>query len=58
MFADFNNADQLASLVEPATTVVVGPGLGDDQTSLAILKRFLNILTKSKTLLLTVQQLP
>ena len=38
MFADFNNADQLASLVEPATTVVVGPGLGDDQTSLAILK--------------------
>lgn len=38
MFADFNNADQLASLVEPATTVVVGPGLEDDQTSLAILK--------------------
>lgn len=38
MFADFNNADQLASLVEPATTVVVGPGLGDDQTSLVILK--------------------
>lgn len=38
MFADFNNADQLASLVEPATTVVVGPGLRDDQTSLAILK--------------------
>lgn len=38
MFADFNNSDQLASLVEPATTVVVGPGLGDDQTSLAILK--------------------
>ena len=38
MFADFNNADQLASLVEPATTVVVGPGLGDDQSSLAILK--------------------
>lgn len=38
MFADFNNADQLAALVEPATTVVVGPGLGDAQTSLAILK--------------------
>lgn len=38
MFADFNNADQVASLVEPATTVVVGPGLGDDQTGLAILK--------------------
>lgn len=38
MFADFNNADQLAALVEPATTVVVGPGLGDDQISLAILK--------------------
>lgn len=38
MFADFNNADQLASLVEPATTVAVGPGLGDDQSSLAILK--------------------
>ncbi|WP_314737583.1 NAD(P)H-hydrate dehydratase [Limosilactobacillus urinaemulieris] len=38
MFADFNNADQVASLVEPATTVVIGPGLGDDQTGLAILK--------------------
>ncbi len=38
MCADFNNADQLAALVEPATTVVVGPGLGDDQISLAILK--------------------
>lgn len=38
MFADFNNADQVASLVESATTVVVGPGLGDDQTGLAILK--------------------
>lgn len=38
MFADFNNASQVASLVEAATTVVVGPGLGDDQTSLAILK--------------------
>ncbi|WP_251575028.1 NAD(P)H-hydrate dehydratase [Limosilactobacillus agrestimuris] len=38
MFADFNDTDQVASLVEPATTVVVGPGLGDDETSLAILK--------------------
>ncbi|MCI1974879.1 MAG: NAD(P)H-hydrate dehydratase [Limosilactobacillus sp.] len=38
MFADFNDAQQVASLVEPATTVVVGPGLGDDETSLAILK--------------------
>ncbi|MBB1086841.1 NAD(P)H-hydrate dehydratase [Limosilactobacillus fastidiosus] len=38
MFADFNDIDQVASLVEPATTVVVGPGLGDDKSSLAILK--------------------
>ena len=27
MFADFNNADQLASLVEPATTVVQALGM-------------------------------
>ena len=38
MFADFNDAEQVASLVEPATTVVVGPGLGTDEQSLAILK--------------------
>lgn len=38
MFADFNNAEQVASLVEPATTIVVGPGLGDDDQSLKILK--------------------
>lgn len=38
MFADFNNDEQVAQLVEPATTVVVGPGLGDDEQSLHILK--------------------
>ena len=38
MFADFTNDDQVASLVAAATTVVVGPGLGDDDQSLHILK--------------------
>ena len=38
MFADFTNDKQVASLVSAATTVVVGPGLGDDETSKHILK--------------------
>ncbi|WP_373842748.1 NAD(P)H-hydrate dehydratase [Limosilactobacillus sp.] len=38
MFADFTNDNQVASLVAGATTVVVGPGLGDDAQSLHILK--------------------
>lgn len=38
MFADFTNDDQVAQLVKAATTVVVGPGLGDDQQSLHILQ--------------------
>lgn len=37
MFADMNNDAQVAGLVEKATTVVVGPGLGDDQSSTHIL---------------------
>ncbi|MCW4388690.1 NAD(P)H-hydrate dehydratase [Limosilactobacillus oris] len=38
MFADFTADQQLADLVSAATTVVVGPGLGDDDQSLHILK--------------------
>ena len=38
MFADSTDDDQVASLVAAATTVVVGPGLGDDDQSLHILK--------------------
>ena len=38
MFADFTDDEQVASLVAAATTVVVGPGLGDDEQSLHILK--------------------
>lgn len=38
MYADFNDPKKLASLVEPATTVVVGPGLGDEDQSLNILE--------------------
>lgn len=38
MFADFTDDQQVAKLVEAATTVVVGPGLGDDEMSLHILK--------------------
>lgn len=38
MFADFTNDEQVASLVQAATSVVVGPGLGDNDTSLHILK--------------------
>lgn len=44
MFADFTNDQQVADLVSAATTVVVGPGLGDDDTSLHILKNvFANV---------------
>ena len=44
MFADFTDDQQVASLVSAATTVVVGPGLGDDETSLHILKNvFANV---------------
>ncbi|MBB1080053.1 NAD(P)H-hydrate dehydratase [Limosilactobacillus sp. STM2_1] len=38
MFADFTNDKQVADLVQAATSVVVGPGLGDDESSLQILK--------------------
>lgn len=38
MFADFTNSEQVASLIHAATSVVVGPGLGDDEISLQILK--------------------
>ena len=38
MFADFTNDQKVASLMAPATTVVVGPGLGDDETSKHILE--------------------
>lgn len=38
MFADFYDDNQVAKLVEAATTVVVGPGLGDSDQSLHILK--------------------
>lgn len=44
MFADFTNDQQVANLVKAATTVVVGPGLGDDESSLHILKNvFANV---------------
>ena len=38
MFADFTDDQQVASLVSAATTVVVGTGLGADETSLQNLK--------------------
>lgn len=38
MFADFSDDLLVASLVKAATSIVVGPGLGDDDTSLQILK--------------------
>mgnify|MGYP003601032570 CR=1 FL=1 len=38
MFADFTDNQKVGSLVEPATTVVVGPGLGDDDQSERILR--------------------
>lgn len=44
MFADFTADQQVADLVKAATTVVVGPGLGDDEVSLHILKNvFANV---------------
>lgn len=38
MFADFTDDALVADLTKAATSVVVGPGLGNDETSLRILK--------------------
>ena len=38
MFADFTDDALVADLTQAATSVVVGPGLGNDETSLRILK--------------------
>ena len=38
MFADFTDDALVADLTQAATSVVVGPGLGNDGTSLRILK--------------------
>lgn len=44
MFADMNDDQQVARLVSSATTVVVGPGLGDDEQSTHTLHVVLNSL--------------
>lgn len=52
MFADFTNDQQVADLVSAATTVVVGPGLGDDDTSLHILKNVFASVAPSQNLVI------
>lgn len=52
MFADINNDPQLANLVEKATTVVVGPGLGDDQSSTHTLHVVLDHVKREQTVVI------
>ncbi|MDO4903446.1 MAG: NAD(P)H-hydrate dehydratase [Limosilactobacillus sp.] len=52
MFEDFTNDAEVAKLVEAATTVVVGPGLGDDETSLHILKNVFDHVSHEKNLVI------
>lgn len=52
MFVDFTADQQLADLVSAATTVVVGPGLGDDDQSLHILKNVFAHVTPQQNLVI------
>lgn len=52
MFADFTNEQQVAQLVNAATSVVIGPGLGDDEASCQILKNvFANTTAKQNVII-------
>lgn len=52
MFADFNDNQLVASLVEDATSVVVGPGLGDTKESLHILKNVFEHTNANQTVII------
>ncbi|WP_283583657.1 NAD(P)H-hydrate dehydratase [Limosilactobacillus difficilis] len=52
MFADFHHQQSLASLVAGATIVVVGPGLGEDEQSQAILKTVFANVRRQQTLVI------
>lgn len=52
MFADFTDDEQVAKLVKAATSVVVGPGLGDDSTSLHILKNVFANISKEQNVII------
>lgn len=52
MFADFTDTDQVAALVEPATTVVIGPGLGVDDQSKEILENVFDHIQPSQNLVI------
>lgn len=51
MVADFANRDELTDLVSAANTVVVGPGLGTDETSLKVLQAVFNTIAPGQTLI-------
>lgn len=52
MVADFNDDSELNDLVQAANTIVVGPGLGTDTTSLRILQTIFNTVTPDQILLI------
>ncbi|MGV0167049.1 NAD(P)H-hydrate dehydratase [Furfurilactobacillus sp. WILCCON 0119] len=49
MVADFHDPTQLEQLVHQATSIVIGPGLGTDATSLAVLKRVFATVTPEQS---------
>lgn len=52
MVADFHDEHQLESLVAAATTVVVGPGLGTDADSLAVLETVFKTVSPNQILVI------
>lgn len=52
MFSDLTDLKQLAALVESATVIVIGPGLGTDANALSILKLVLKLVTTNQTLII------
>lgn len=52
MFADFHDSNSLAKLIQGATSVVVGPGLGEDEDSQAILHTVFETVTPEQNLII------
>lgn len=52
MFSDLTDLKQLTALVESATVIVIGPGLGTNANALSILKLVLKLVTTNQTLII------
>lgn len=52
MFADFHDHKALADLIHGVTSIVVGPGLGDDEQSQAILQTVFDNVTPDQNLII------